>query len=165
MLKKLLIGLTIAIIMIVGVFSLVKTTYAQEITTTPENTDDVTLPVPQTLEYENMVQSGSLNGEVEAVQAQTRTRLFETQEGECDADCEPQQLREQIGITGEGIRQQDQLNQGEFDCTGDCVPQQLRLSNGGYGYAESPGPNSSTLGNCDGAGMVESQARGNRGNN
>jgi hypothetical protein len=135
MIKKLFVGLTITIILVVGIFGLVETTYAQEGTDIPEAAEDnTTMPDPQTLEYEYMYQEGAVNGDVEALQTQTRTRLFEMQDGECDADCDPIQLREQIGVNGEGIRQQERINLGEFDGTGDCVPQQLQSGNGANGY-------------------------------
>jgi hypothetical protein len=135
MMKKAFVGLTLAIILAVGVFGLVKTTYAQDATDDPEMiVEDVTTPDPQTLEYEYMYQSGAVNGEVDDLQTQTRTRLFEIQEGECDADCDPQQLREQIG-------------------------------SGVSGYGGMRQSNMSASGVCDGTGMIGGQGQGFKGSN
>jgi hypothetical protein len=166
MIKKLFVGLTITIILVVGIFGLVKTTYAQEGTDIPETAEDnITIPDPQTLEYEYMYQEGAVNGDVEALQTQTRTRLFEMQDGECDADCDPIQLREQIGINDEGIRQQDRKNLGEFDCTGECDPQQLQFGNGANGYGGTQQSNISGFGTCDGTGIMGGQGQGYKGGN
>ena len=163
MIMKVFIGLMIAFILVIGVFGLVKTTHAQESPETLLNANEsASNPEPQTFEYEYMVQNGSVNSDVDVVQTQSRTRLFEMQDGECDADCDPQQVREQIGINNEGVRQQERINLGEFDCTGDCVPQQQRLSDGIYGYGVQRQSNTSMSSACDGTGIL--QGAGQAGN-
>ena len=164
MVKKVFVGFTIAIILVVGVFGLVKSSYAQVTNASSQTSEVNTLRDPQTLEYENMDQNSAVNGDIEAVQAQNRTRLSEMEDGECDADCDPQQIRDQMGVNNEGNMLQERTNQGEFDCTGDCVPQQLRLNDGTYGNGAVGEPNTSANGICDGAGILKGQGQGYKGN-
>jgi len=160
MIKKIFVGLTLTLILAIGVFGVVKTTYAQD---DVEPQAGAAVPEPETLEYEYGYQNGIQNGEADSMLTQTRTRLFEMQEGECDADCDPQQLREQLGLNEAGVMQQKRLNTGEFDCTGDCVPQQSRL-NEGTGYGAQRQLNLSAEGICDGTGVSQGLRQGGKSN-
>jgi hypothetical protein len=150
--KKIFAGLTIMLVLAIGVFGFVTKTYAQDDVETQEIT---TVPEPETLEYEYMYQNGSRNAEADPVLTQTRTRLFEMEEGECDGTCDPQQLRQQIGVENGGTMQQEQLNSGAFECDGDCVPQQLRYSETTNGYGAQRQLNMSADGTCDGTGIQQ----------
>jgi hypothetical protein len=160
MIKKIFVGLIITLILAIGVFGVVKTTYAQDEVVPLAG---AAVPEPETLEYEYGYQNGLQNGEVDPIMTQTRTRLFEMQDGECDADCDPQQIRQQLGVNNAGVMQQERLNSGEFDCTGDCVPQQIRLSEG-TGYGAQRQMNLSADGLCDGTGIPQGYGQAGRGN-
>jgi hypothetical protein len=160
MIKKIFVGLTITLILAIGVFGVVNTTYAQD---EVEPQAGAAVPEPETLEYEYGYQNGLQNGEVDPIFTQTRSRLFEMQDGECDADCDPQQIRQQLGVNNAGVMQQERLNSGEFECTGDCVPQQIRLSEG-TGYGAQQQMNLSADGLCDGTGIPQGYGQAGRGN-
>ncbi|MDY6846772.1 MAG: hypothetical protein SVP52_06515 [Chloroflexota bacterium] len=160
MIKKTFVGLTITLILAIGVFGVVKTTYAQD---DVEPQVGAAVPEPETLEYEYGYQNGIQNDDADPMLTRTRTRLFEMQEGECDADCDPQQLREQLGLSETGFMQQERLNTGEFEPTGDCVPQQSRLSEG-TGYGAQRQLNSSADGSCDGTGVSQGLRQGGKNN-
>jgi hypothetical protein len=133
MFKKLAIFFALALVVAIGVFSVVSTTHAQEIEAVEENpavqeSTDVQVVVHEQAEYqfEYTNQFGEGNGEGDPVMTQTRTRTRDLQDGTCDG--EPQQLRLQVGAGNQGEMKQQRLNLGDGTCSGDCVP--LRQGNG-----------------------------------
>ena len=163
MIKKVFVGLTITLILAIGVFGLVSTSYAQE---EPETSEAVEVPEPETLENAYMYQNGAQNADADAIQTQNRTRLFESQEGECDESCDPQQLREQIGANNAGTMNRAGLGDGECDGTCDGVPQQLRYNDGTntQNNAQSQQNLAAGTGDCDGTGVPQGRGQGKNGN-
>jgi hypothetical protein len=128
MIKKTFVALLIAVILGIGVLSVVNTTYAQDIST--ELTDDAYVPQPvnEAYTYEYQLQVGEQNGDYEPVMTRTRTqsRMGEYGDGECDG--EPIQLRLQEHKSTMQMRQENQQMQ-DGSCNGECTP----LRRGGQG--------------------------------
>ncbi len=121
MIKKTFVALLIAVILGIGVLSVVNTTYAQDI---PEEfiVDEY---IPQPLEaaytYEYQLQVGEQNGEVEPVMTRTRTQSHMGEYGEGECDGEPIQLRLQEHKSNMQLRQGNRQMQ-DGSCTGECTP-------------------------------------------
>ena len=130
MIKKVFVGMTIALVLFAGIFAFAKTSFAQDETTEVE-TEEIEAPVMEALAYENQYQNGSNSDEVDAIMTQTRTRSRELVEnGECTGECDPIQQRLQVGAgegTG-GLQQKQNLGAGNMNATG--VPQGNGPNNG-----------------------------------
>ena len=147
MIKKIFAALMITLVLAVGVFAVVKTTYAQDIVVQEDDDGQAAEPQLETLEYEFSYQNGECLGDCEPIRNQTRSR--ELQDGECTGECDPQQLRLQEGLNAQGTMRQQRLNLGDGECTGDCNPEQMRLSEGN-GYQGMMQRNQSGSGDCQG---------------
>lgn len=147
MIKKIFAALMITLVLAVGVFAVVKTTYAQDIVAQEDDDGQAAEPQQETLEYEFSYQNGECLGDCEPIRNQTRSR--ELQDGECTGECDPQQLRLQEGLNAQGTMRQQRLNLGDGECTGDCNPEQMRLSEGS-GYQGMMQRNQSGSGDCQG---------------
>jgi hypothetical protein len=143
--KKVFIILTITVLMSLGIFGLVRSTYAQDVDTTEEAVDLETeteevvessaTPEQAMYAYENAYGYGQQNGEDPIMtQTQTRTQLRELQgDGECTGECtcdgDQAQLRQQVNAGGQGQGgQQQQLNLGDGTCDGTCDGNPQRMN-------------------------------------
>ena len=159
MIKKIFAAMMITLVLAIGVFAVVKTTYAQDIVAQEDDDGPATDPQQETLEYEFSYQNGECLGDGEPIRNQTRSR--ELQDGECTGECDPQQLRLQEGPGAQGTMRQQRLNLGDGECTGDCDPEQLRL-NEGLGYRGMNQRNKSGSGDCQGDNVQIRQQGGRR---
>ncbi len=128
MIKKTFVALLIAVILGIGVLSVVNTTYAQD--TAEELAVDAYVPQPDeaAYTYEYSLQVGIQNGEYEPVMTQTRTRSHMGEYGDGECDGEPIQLRLQEHKSTMQMRQENRQMQ-DGSCNGECTP--LRM--GGQG--------------------------------
>ena len=136
MIKKTFIAVVIALVLGMGVFAVVSTTQAQDISTEEASVESaetapaapVAEPVEMENEYEYAYQYGEQNGATDPIMTQTRTRtqLRELQEdGECTGECDPQQLqiRQNLNTGQQAEMRQDRMNLMDGTNNGDCVPQ------------------------------------------
>lgn len=159
MIKKIFAALMITLVLAIGVFAVVKTTYAQDIVAQEDDDESVMEPQQETLEYEFSYQDGECWGDGEPIRNQTRLR--ELQDGECTGECDPQQLRLQEGPGAQGTMRQQRLNLGDGECTGECDPEQMRL-NEGLGYRGMMQQNKLGTGDCLGDNVQMRQQGGRR---
>lgn len=123
MIKKVFVGMTIALVLFAGIFVFAKTSFAQDEPAEVE-TKEIEAPVMEALENEYQYQNGPNSDEVDAIMTQTRTRSRELVEnGECTGECDPiqQRLQQGAGMNAENAQQRQKLGEGE--CDGTCVPQ------------------------------------------
>ena len=165
MIKKVFVGMTIALVLFAGVFVFAKTSFAQDDSTETE-TEELVAPVMEAVENEYQYQNGENNDEADAImtQTQTRTRDMELVEnGECTDDCddcdpikEQLQLGSGVGNTGTagagpvggaGTQQKGNLGVANGDGTG--VPQGdgLKYGAGNQGNAQGFGTQGNGTGN------------------
>jgi hypothetical protein len=131
MIKKTMIVLAMTLVVVVGILSVVNTTYARELPASVDNIEPNLEPEEASYAYQYAFQYGEGNGDHDPVLTQTRTRtqLRDLQEGECPGDGEPQQLRVNQGAENQGLRRQQQKHLQDGSCNGDCV----QLNQGGQG--------------------------------
>lgn len=139
MIKKVFVGMTIALVLFAGVFVFAKTSFAQDDAVEAE-TEEVVAPVMEAIQNEYQYQNGSNSEEADAdmIQTQTRTRDMElVEDGECTGDCDDcDPIKEQLqlgsgvgnaGTVGAGSEGaagvQQKSNLGEPNSVGTGVPQ------------------------------------------
>jgi len=155
MIKKVFVGMTIALVLFAGIFVFAKTSFAQDEPAEVE-TEEIETPMMEALQNEYQYQNGLSSDEVDAIMTQTRTRAQELVEndectGECAGECDPIQQRLQEG-----------------DCTGDCDPIQQRLHDGsGVGSGGPQQKSNLGAGNMNSTGVPQGNGpndnAGNRG--
>ncbi len=121
MIKKVFVGMTIALVLFAGIFAFAKTSFAQDDTTEAE-TEEIEAPVMEALENEYQYQNGPNSAEVDAIMTQTRTRSRELAEnGECTGECVPEQkrLQEGSGVGSGGPQQKQNLGVDKWNATGE----------------------------------------------
>lgn len=123
MIKKVFVGMTIALVLFAGIFAFAKTSFAQDETTEVE-TEEIEAPIMEALEYENQYQNSPNSDHVDAIMTQTRARKqLLVENGECTGECDPIQQRLQEGAGMNADKAQQRQNLGAGECDGTCVPQ------------------------------------------
>ena len=127
MIKKVFVGMTIALVLFTGIFVFAKTSFAQDEPAEVE-TEEIEAQVMEALQNEYQYQNGANSDEVDAIMTQTRTRTQELVEngectGECTGECDPiqQRLQDASGVGSGGPQQKSDLSAGNMNSTG--VPQ------------------------------------------
>lgn len=128
MIKKIAVISALALVLAIGVFGTVNTTHAQQI----EVDEAPATQEEAAFEYQYTYQYGDEKGEVVSIMTQTqaRTQMGEVQEGECDGEPLHTQLRQQLNVNQNEMRQlQQNKNLRDGSCNGECVS----LRQGGQG--------------------------------
>jgi len=162
MIKKVFVGMTIALVLFAGIFVFAKTSFAQDEPAEVE-TEEIEAPVMEALQNEYQYQNGPNSDEVDAIMTQTRTRAQELVEncectGECTGECDPIQQRLQEGeSTGDYDAIQQRLQDGSG--VGSGGPQQKNnlgagnMNSTGVPQGSGPNDNAGNLGTMQGSGQ------------
>ena len=136
MIKKITLISALAVVLAFGVFGTVNTTHAQQVEAEESPAAQVMTQEEAAFEYQYAYQYGNQNDDAVATMTQTQVRMQtrELQDGECDGEPIQRQLRQQLHVDQNEMRQLNQMQQVRQDlrdgtCNGKC----MLLGQGGQG--------------------------------